>query len=81
MTCDEYYQIHPPFEGKGDRCAVGSIEAGTAKAVALLGTSTTVFGTNTLPSFDQIERVTDYWFKVLSIYSLQAVTSSDSVCI
>ncbi|KAK5124771.1 hypothetical protein LTR85_001484 [Meristemomyces frigidus] len=48
MTCDEYYKTHgspPPGIGIGhDRCRVHEIEAGTARAVALLGTSTTLFG-------------------------------------
>lgn len=49
MTCDEYYKTHgspPPGLGIGgdDRCRVHEIEAGTARAVALLGTSTTLFG-------------------------------------
>lgn len=44
MTCEAYYEKHSnPPSGK-DRCAVPSIEAGTAQAVALLGFSTTFFG-------------------------------------
>ncbi|KAK5135860.1 hypothetical protein LTR08_004509 [Meristemomyces frigidus] len=44
MTCDEHYKTHalPPLGV--DRCRVNSIEAGTARAVALLGASTTFFG-------------------------------------
>ncbi|KAK4539608.1 hypothetical protein LTR36_010491 [Oleoguttula mirabilis] len=51
MTCDEYYKTHawpPPGAAAGiglhDRCRVHEIEAGTARAVALLSTGTTLFG-------------------------------------
>ena len=48
MTCDEYYKHHPiPPIGTPayeDRCKVHSIDASTARAVALLGSGTTVFG-------------------------------------
>lgn len=46
MTCDAYYQHHPePDLGAGrDRCSVPAIEAGTARAVSLLGVTTTFFG-------------------------------------
>ena len=45
MTCEAYYDSHPdPPPGVRDRCAVHAIEAGTARAVALLGFSTTFFG-------------------------------------
>lgn len=44
MTCEEYYKTHSPFDGPGDRCSVAEIEASTAKAVSLLGTTTTIFG-------------------------------------
>jgi hypothetical protein len=47
MTCEAYYQQHasdlPPFRGR-DRCALPAIEAGTARAVSLLGMTTTFFG-------------------------------------
>lgn len=52
MTCDEYYKNHPDAGlsllqesslGR-DRCQTHPIEASTARAVALLGTSTTCFG-------------------------------------
>lgn len=44
MTCDEYY-LHHPEPGIGfPRCQKHDIEAGTARAVALLGASTTLFG-------------------------------------
>ncbi|KAK4896052.1 hypothetical protein LTR27_005909 [Elasticomyces elasticus] len=47
MTCDEYYQHHdspPPGLSFDHRCQVHTIEASTARSVALLGTSTTFFG-------------------------------------
>lgn len=44
MTCEEYYKTHEPFIGDGDRCSLNEIEATTAKAVSLLGTTTTIFG-------------------------------------
>jgi Major Facilitator Superfamily len=45
MTCEAYYENphhHPPADK--DRCSVHAIESGTAKAVALLSGSTTLFG-------------------------------------
>lgn len=44
MTCDEYYKTHPGSPSDPGACKVHEIEAGTARAVALLGTSTTLFG-------------------------------------
>ncbi|KAI7597045.1 Metallo-dependent hydrolase, partial [Hortaea werneckii] len=52
MTCDEYYKSHPDAglgllqePGLGhNRCQIHAIEASTARSVALLGTSTTLFG-------------------------------------
>ncbi|KAF2774117.1 MFS general substrate transporter [Teratosphaeria nubilosa] len=54
MTCEEYYKHHgsfdpshpwTPADGLGDpACKVRWIEANTAKSVALLGASTTLFG-------------------------------------
>ncbi|KAI9660362.1 MAG: hypothetical protein M1821_009712 [Bathelium mastoideum] len=44
MTCDAYYEKHPLPRAGSDRCAVPEIEAGTARAVALVGASTTFFG-------------------------------------
>lgn len=48
MTCDEYYRHHPsPPQGTpafDTRCRLHTIEASTARAVALLGASTTFFG-------------------------------------
>ncbi|KAI7186890.1 hypothetical protein KC363_g6309 [Hortaea werneckii] len=52
MTCDEYYKKHPDAglsllqePGLGhNRCQIHAIEASTARSVALLGTSTTLFG-------------------------------------
>jgi MFS family permease len=44
MTCDDYYLSHPEPEAGFPRCQKHEIEAGTARAVALLGASTTLFG-------------------------------------
>jgi len=48
MTCDEYYRHHdlPPLgtPAYNNRCHIHAIEASTARAVALLGASTTFFG-------------------------------------
>lgn len=45
MTCSEYYKTHEPFSDPIlDRCAIPDIESNTAKAVSLLGTTTTIFG-------------------------------------
>lgn len=48
MTCDEYYKHHtiPPMgtPAYNSRCNIHSINASTARAVALLGSGTTVFG-------------------------------------
>lgn len=44
MTCDEFYKHNEPFQGPGDRCGISEIEASTARAVSLLGMTTTVFG-------------------------------------
>jgi MFS family permease len=44
MTCEEYYKSHDPYIGDGDRCSLNEIEATTAKAISLLGTTTTIFG-------------------------------------
>lgn len=46
MTCDAYYDKHPspPPEFKGDRCSKHEIQASTARAFALVGASTTLFG-------------------------------------
>lgn len=46
MTCEAYYQHHesPPAGSVKDRCALPTIEGSTAKAVALLGAGTTLFG-------------------------------------
>lgn len=46
MTCQAFYEKHPdyvPPPGK-DRCSNHEIEAGTARAMSLLGGSTTFFG-------------------------------------
>jgi hypothetical protein len=44
MTCEAYYDNHPEPISAHSRCDNRQIEAGTAKAVALLGASTTLFG-------------------------------------
>ncbi|KAI5365462.1 putative major facilitator superfamily, MFS transporter superfamily [Septoria linicola] len=44
MTCDEYYKTHPDPGPIGDRCHNTAIQASTARAVALLGAGTTLFG-------------------------------------
>lgn len=47
MTCEAYFESHPghaPASGVSDRCSLPEIEAGTARAVSLLGCSTTFFG-------------------------------------
>ncbi|KAF2721200.1 MFS general substrate transporter [Polychaeton citri CBS 116435] len=45
MTCEAYYDVHDsPPPGLHDRCAIPAVESGTAKAVSLLGVSTTFFG-------------------------------------
>lgn len=43
MTCEEYYKTHDD-PGTAARCQVPVIQADTARAFALLGTSTTFFG-------------------------------------
>ncbi|KAF2845348.1 MFS general substrate transporter [Plenodomus tracheiphilus IPT5] len=44
MTCDAYYESHDPDPNAADICAGREIEAGTARAFALLAASTTIFG-------------------------------------
>jgi MFS family permease len=44
MTCDAYYDKHTPDPDANDRCAKREIEAGAARAFALLSASTTIFG-------------------------------------
>lgn len=44
MTCDAYYETHPEPGAGQNRCSNHEIEAGTAKAVSLVGASTTFFG-------------------------------------
>lgn len=45
MTCEAYYDSHsPPTDRSVDRCARHEITAGTARAVSILGASTTIFG-------------------------------------
>ena len=44
MTCEAYYESHPEPAPGFDRCDLREIEAGTARAVSLLGASTAFFG-------------------------------------
>jgi MFS family permease len=44
MTCEAYYEKHTPDPAAMDRCAKREIEAGAARAFALLAASTTIFG-------------------------------------
>lgn len=44
MTCDDYYLSHPEPAAGDPRCQKHDIEAATARSVALLGASTTLFG-------------------------------------
>ncbi|KAF2113914.1 major facilitator superfamily domain-containing protein [Lophiotrema nucula] len=44
MTCESYYEKHATPDLPGDRCSKREIEASTARAVSLLGASTTIFG-------------------------------------
>lgn len=44
MTCEAYYETHKPDPNAIDICAKREIEAGAARAFALLAASTTIFG-------------------------------------
>lgn len=44
MTCDSFYETHPPYNGPGDRCSRDEIAAGTATQYSILGMSTTFCG-------------------------------------
>lgn len=44
MTCDSFYETHPPYDGPGDRCSRDEIAAGTATQYSILGMSTTFCG-------------------------------------
>ncbi|KAI4706798.1 hypothetical protein J4E89_008494 [Alternaria sp. Ai002NY15] len=44
LTCDAYYEHHEPDPNALDRCARREIDAGAARAFALLASSTTIFG-------------------------------------
>ncbi|EME42929.1 hypothetical protein DOTSEDRAFT_153135 [Dothistroma septosporum NZE10] len=44
MTCDQYYKTQPDPGPTPSRCRITDIEASTARAVALLGAGTTLFG-------------------------------------
>ncbi|KAH7307984.1 major facilitator superfamily domain-containing protein [Stachybotrys elegans] len=45
MTCDDFYDSHPPWTGPGDRCTRDEIAAGTAAQFSILGMTTTLCGT------------------------------------
>ncbi|GKU20016.1 unnamed protein product [Fusarium langsethiae] len=45
MTCDSFYDSHPPYNGPGDRCSRDEIASGTATQFSILGMSTTFCGT------------------------------------
>ncbi|KAM5372995.1 hypothetical protein ACJZ2D_007206 [Fusarium nematophilum] len=45
MTCESFYDTHPPYEGPGDKCSRDEIAAGTATQYSILGMSTTFCGT------------------------------------
>lgn len=42
FTCDDYYLDHPPYDGKGDRCAVKEIETRTAQSISVMVALSTV---------------------------------------
>lgn len=45
MTCDAYYETHPPFEGpQSRRCSRPEIDSATATQVSILGMSTSLCG-------------------------------------
>jgi hypothetical protein len=44
MTCDSFYETHPPYDGPGDRCSRDAIAAATATQYSILGMSTTFCG-------------------------------------
>jgi predicted MFS family arabinose efflux permease len=44
LTCDAYYEHHEPDPHVADKCARREIDAGAARAFALLASSTTIFG-------------------------------------
>ncbi|CAK7266704.1 hypothetical protein SEPCBS57363_002224 [Sporothrix epigloea] len=57
MECDVYYKTHPPYTGPGDRCSRNAIAAVTARQFALLGASTSFFGTwNLFVAGQQVKR-------------------------
>jgi MFS family permease len=71
MTCEAYYQTHPdPNPAMGtDRCSIHEIEAGTAKAVSLLGASTTLFGViNLFVTGWMIKHLGIKWGLLISIF-------------
>lgn len=44
MSCEDYYDHHPPYQGSGDRCSIDAVTAGTAAQYSILGMSTTLCG-------------------------------------
>ena len=44
MTCEAYYRTHAEPPSGSRRCSVPAVEAGAARAISLLGVSTTFFG-------------------------------------
>lgn len=44
MECEEFYTIHPPYEGTGDRCKRPEIESGAAVQMMFVGLSAIVCG-------------------------------------
>ncbi|KAI6771487.1 hypothetical protein HG531_009112 [Fusarium graminearum] len=45
MSCDSFYDSHPPYDGPGDRCSRDEIASMTATQFSILGMSTTFCGT------------------------------------
>ncbi|CEJ89683.1 hypothetical protein VHEMI05508 [[Torrubiella] hemipterigena] len=44
MTCDAFYDDHPPYTGDGDRCYVNEITAESVTQYSILGMTTTLCG-------------------------------------
>ncbi|CZS81109.1 unnamed protein product [Fusarium graminearum] len=44
MSCDSFYDSHPPYDGPGDRCSRDEIASMTATQFSILGMSTTFCG-------------------------------------
>lgn len=45
MSCDAYYDNHPPYTGDGERCMIDAVASGTAEQYSILGMTTTACGT------------------------------------